>query len=188
MNKLFYLAVIFALFFACQSDEQTSKEIIEVDTIQNEMSGNPSVENGDASATSPATQTDTTKNAQQLEKAKDVDDQLGTKVNKAKNPDNMNGSEDVDVQSNITLVPVISEADKAFYYVQILESPTKLAKNYFDKYFKSKQEVYVISEGGVYKYCVGKYKTEAEAKSYVTEVKTKYKFKKATVVSFSQSW
>lgn len=188
MRKLFYLVVLFVFFVSCQSDETKVVETTETDTNQSIGTG----ENGGNVETSTAViaeaKADTIKTTPAIEKAKDVDAQLSTKVNKSKNPDNMNGSEDTEIQSNISLIPVISEADKAFYYVQIVESPTKLSKNYFDKYFKTKQEVYVISEGGVYKYCIGKYKNEADAKSFMKDVKSKYRFKNISIASFSQSW
>ena len=188
MRKLFYLIVLFVFFVSCQSDETKVVETLETDTNQSIGTG----ENGGIADTSSTviaeTKADTNKTTSVIEKAKDVDAQLSTKVNKSKNPDNMNGSEDTEIQSNITLIPVISEADKAFFYVQILESPTKLSKNYFDKYFKTKQDVYVISEGGVYKYCIGKYKNETDAKSYMKEVKSKFRFKSISIASFSQTW
>ena len=192
-TRLSLLSIILIIFSSCMQDNENqnipsenSDTIIENSvpdtTLQQVESDTQSTVNNSKTQNTKATNTTS-------DKAEDIDSKISTKINKANNPDNQNGNYDPSSEkSNISIIPILNEADKAFYYVQIAESPTKFGKSYFDTFFKSKQDVYVMAEGGVFKYCIGKYKTREEAEAYQKEVKQKYRFKKCSVETFSQGW
>jgi hypothetical protein len=187
---LFSSLLISGLFMiSCATEQQESKiETTDTTSIQTTISQeDTSTPNGSIDTTN--IKNSTNKGNSTIEKAQDIDNQISTKINKNNNPDNQNGNYNQNTENtNTSFIPVLSNEDKSDYFVKIFESPTKLSRQYFDKYFTTKQNVYVISDGGVYTYCIGKFKTQAEANTYLKEVKSKYKFKKCSVETFGAAF
>lgn len=120
--------------------------------------------------------------------AEDLSGELDNEVNRQANPDNYNGVADIDTKSSINLVPVFSEKDLNSYYVLIAIKVHKMSKSELSQLFPSSESVYVIQNEGLYKYCLGKFETEAEALSYKKDIDKKYSFKDSQVVTFKQAW
>lgn len=120
--------------------------------------------------------------------AEDLSGELDNEVNRQANPDNYNGVAKIDSNSNINLVPVFSEKDLNKYYVQVAVKVRKMSKAKLAQVFLSTEPVYVVQNEGLYKYCLGKFDTEAEATAYKKEVDKKYNFKDSQVVTYKQAW
>ena len=113
---------------------------------------------------------------------------LKTKRNVKYNPDNANAPVEIEEKSSITLVPIFSDDDLGKYYVQFKESPSKMSKKDVEALLKNNHKVYVVSHQGLYKYCVGKSNSEAEAKAFQKEFIKLHSKSKTTVVTYKSAW
>ncbi len=113
---------------------------------------------------------------------------LKTKRNVKYNPDNANAPVEIEEKSSITLIPIFSDDDLAKYYVQFKESPSKMSKKDVEALLKNDHKVYVVSHQGLYKYCVGKSDSEAEAKAFKKKFDKLHSKTKTTVVTYKSAW
>jgi hypothetical protein len=172
--------------YTADSNSEGDGQMVEKNTIQKSINKNmPSqsqlkavkekVESDAQAKSEPAT-------------AQDIDNELNTGINRKMNPDNYNGVNELKNESKVELIPIISDTDKSKFYVQFAEKPTKMSKSDLLKISSKLQKVYVINHLGVYKYCVGKFETEAEASAYKMKVPAEFGLKNTQVSTFADAW
>ncbi len=195
-----FLVISFAiLVISCVTDAKDDKiddadsVIVEQPTTIQDTMNAPSIAAPDTSDTKSA-QTKESGNkpkltAEQIKRAKDLEAMIRDKVNTNPNPDNYNGQVDDKGDKNYTfnLVPILSDDDKNFYFVQFFESPSKLSKDDLRKY-GIKEDIFVVFHGGVFKYCISKSKTEDEATKLKPTIAKKYKLKNLTVETYGEAF
>ncbi len=128
------------------------------------------------------------KKSKTIKTSKDLGNIMDEEVNRQANPDNSNGIAEIKSDSDIKLIPVFTDADKAKYYVQVIVKVHKMSKSELSKVFSDSQKVYIVNYQGLYKYCVGQFNTEKEAKAYKTKTDKKYGFKGSQVVTYKEAW
>lgn len=122
------------------------------------------------------------------ETAEDLESELSKKVNVAANPDNDNGAFEIKEDAQITVVPILTDADKAKYYVQFTIKINKISKVDLSKFFPDTQKIYVVQHKGLYKYCVGQFDDEKTAADYKKIADKEFKFTKSEVATYSEAW
>jgi len=122
------------------------------------------------------------------ETAEDLESELSKKVNVAANPDNDNGAFEIKEDAQITVVPIITDADKAKYYVQFTIKINKISKVDLSKFFPDTQKIYVVQHKGLYKYCVGQFDDEKTAADFKKIADREFKFTKSEVATYSEAW
>ena len=122
------------------------------------------------------------------ETAEDLEKEVNVKVARVVNPDNDNGSFEIKEDATITVVPVLTAEDKGKYYVQFKIKVSKISKSDLAKFFPESQKIYVVQHQGLYKYCVGQFDNEEDAKAYKKKVDKEFGFKSSEVASYSDAW
>jgi len=122
------------------------------------------------------------------ETAADLENEVNVKVARAANPDNDNGSFEIKEDATINIVPVLSAEDKAKYYVQFKIKVSKISKADLSRFFPDTQKIYVVQHQGLYKYCVGQFDNENDAKVYKKQVDKEFGFKNSEVATYSDAW
>lgn len=179
--KLLALLISAMAFFYCNgpADKEKSEDVMNDSTIyesgsdvagsfenpaeqtQDQQENNTGAANGTETETKPKPKT-----------SEDIDELIKAGVNTEKNPDNYAGEWDENLDKN-RYVPIITEADKELYRVQIFVSPNKLPNQKLQKQYPFLDTVYVVFHDGLYKYCVGKYNTKEDAEKQAKILKEK---------------
>jgi len=122
------------------------------------------------------------------ETAADLENEVNVKVARVANPDNDNGSFEIKEDATIAIVPVLTAEDKAKYYVQFKIKVSKMSKADLSRFFPDTQKIYVVQHQGLYKYCVGQFDVEEDAKTYKKQVDKEFGFKNSEVATYSDAW
>ncbi len=122
------------------------------------------------------------------ETAEDLESEVEKKVNIVINPDNDNGNFEIKEDATIDVVPILTDADKAKYYVQFTIKVNKISKADLSKFFPDSQKIFVVQHQGLYKYCVGQFDDEEKAKAYKVKVDKEFGFKHSEVTNYSDAW
>lgn len=125
---------------------------------------------------------------QTIKTAEDLSGELNNEVNRQANPDNYNGVAEIDSKSDVKLVPVFTDAELNNYFVQVAIKVRKMSKSELGQIFPSTETIYIVQHEGLYKYCMGKFESEAEAVAYKKQIDKKYNFQDTQVVTFKQAW
>jgi len=192
--KNYYIIILIlitsTIIAACQSDQQNSdaEKLPSIDEISNSNSLENTIvkdsSENDITKTSESTikkniseeekEEIIKKEAAELRKAKDIDELIPTLVNTKINPDNLNMAfETKRKNSYVDLFPLLFENEKTSYHIQFLVSVNKYSIQKLEKIFKDSVIVYVTSHKGLYKYSIGKFDSQDEARANINDFKSK---------------
>jgi hypothetical protein len=197
MKRIKVLALLLSsiVFFYCNgpSDKKQSDEVLNDSTIyesETDVAGSfetpeeqtqTSTENNIGSTSKSETE-----KKQEPKTSEDIDELIKAGINTNKNPDNYSGKWDEELDKN-RYVPIISEADKKLYRIQIFVSPNKLPNQKLQKEYPFLDTIYVVYHEGLYKYSVGKYSNKDEAENQAKILKGKG-IKEYKVTNYSTAW
>jgi len=122
------------------------------------------------------------------ETAEDLEKEVNVKVARVANPDNDNENFEIKEDASLIVVPVLTAEDKAKYYVQFKIKVSKISKSDLSRFFPDTQKIYVVQHQGLYKYCVGQFDNEEDAKVYKKMVDKEFGFKSSEVATYSDAW
>lgn len=129
------------------------------------------------------------KEAAELRRAKDIDELIPSLVNTKINPDNLNMAfETKRKDSYVDLFPLLFENEKTSYHIQFLVSVNKYSIQKLEKIFADSVIVYVTSHKGLYKYSIGKFDSQDEARAKINDYKTKHDLEDAVIAYYGEAF